>query len=633
MSGKAEGVYLTLNPAFSDLLARGSNKLVRYAKHATSDEQVLRLHWLLLDFDPIRPAGISSTDAEHEAALHRARECREWLRTQGWPAPVFADSGNGGHLAFRVDLENNNDSTETLKSGLLVLGLQFSDSVVQVDPNTYNAARIVKLWGTLAAKGDNLSERPHRLSRLLDVPAVLEPVSVESLVDLARHLPKAEPQAQARPSRSNGQGFDLDRWIADHNLDVDGPTDWQGGRRWILRVCPWNPNHRGSAYIVQLPNGAVAAGCLHKSCAHKDWHALRDLVEPGWRNHSAQYREGVWAETNLPFQTAEELAAEAPAKVTWIAEPWVASGSITELAGKIKSAGKTTWITHLVRKVLEGEPFQGEPTLKTPVVYLTEQPRTSFEVALKRAGLLGRPDLIVLFWHKVIGLPWHVIAHGAIEECKRRGARLLIVDTGPQFAQLSGDAENNSGDALKATQPLQEAAAAGIGVIVVRHERKSGGDVGDSGRGSSAFGGAVDIVLSIRRAEGNSRPTLRVIRALSRFSETPDELVIDLTPGGYVSLGQTKAVEAQEGEASILSAAPTEECDAVPLDDLVKATGVKRATGQRAVTTLCSKGQLARVGGGKRGNPYRYWAPRIDSAQTTPPNGQKESCEIETEVL
>ena len=38
MSGKAEGVYLTLNPAFSDLLARGSNKLVRYAKHATSDE-------------------------------------------------------------------------------------------------------------------------------------------------------------------------------------------------------------------------------------------------------------------------------------------------------------------------------------------------------------------------------------------------------------------------------------------------------------------------------------------------------------------------------------------------------------------------------------------------------------------
>jgi hypothetical protein len=157
--------------------------------------------------------------------------------------------------------------------------------------------------------------------------------------------------------------------------------------------------------------------------------------------------------------------------------------------------------------------------------------------------------------------------------------------------------------------------------------------VGDSGRGSSAYGGAADIVLSIRRAEGKSRPTLRVIHALSRFSETPDELVIDLTPGGYVPLGQTKAVEAKEAEASTLLTTPRKECEAVTLEDLVKATGVKRATGQRAVTILCSNGQLARVGEGKRGNPYRYWATRIDSAQTTPSDGQKEPCEVVSEVL
>ncbi len=50
-----------------------------------------------------------------------------------------------------------------------------------------------------------------------------------------------------------------------------------------------------------------------------------------------------------------------------------------------------------------------------------------------------------------------------------------------------------------------------------------------------------------------------------------------------MSLGQTQAVEAQEAEASIPSAAPTEESDAIPLNDLLKAAGVKRATGQRAV--------------------------------------------------
>lgn len=76
-----------------------------------------------------------------------------------------------------------------------------------------------------------------------------------------------------------------------------------------------------------------------------------------------------------------------------------------------------------------------------------------------------------------------------------------------------------------------------IAVVVVRHDRKSGGDVGDSARGSSAFGGAVDIVMQVQRNEGNSRPTIRVINALSRYDETPDQLVVELTEGGYVSHG------------------------------------------------------------------------------------------------
>lgn len=51
--------------------------------------------------------------------------------------------------------------------------------------------------------------------------------------------------------------------------------------------------------------------------------------------------------------------------------------------------------------------------------------------------------------------------------------------------------------------PLQDAAHAGLTVIVCRHERKGGGDVGDSGRGSSATWGDVDIILQLRRPEGH----------------------------------------------------------------------------------------------------------------------------------
>src|ERR1700751_5262060 len=94
----------------------------------------------------------------------------------------------------------------------------------------------------------------------------------------------------------------------------------------------------------------------------------------------------------------------------------------------------------------------------------------------------------------------------------------VVVDTLPQFACLKGDSENNAGDALAAMHPLLRAAADGIGVILTRHERKSGGEVGDSGRGSTALAGAVDIVLSLRRPEGNANKTHRLLQALSRFS-------------------------------------------------------------------------------------------------------------------
>ena len=71
-SGKAPGVYVTLNPVDPILLARAVNRLKTYAKHTTSDSDILKRRWLPLDFDPVRPSGISSTDREHDAALNRA---------------------------------------------------------------------------------------------------------------------------------------------------------------------------------------------------------------------------------------------------------------------------------------------------------------------------------------------------------------------------------------------------------------------------------------------------------------------------------------------------------------------------------------------------------------------------------
>jgi hypothetical protein len=102
----------------------------------------------------------------------------------------------------------------------------------------FNPARIWKLYGTIARKGDSLPDRPHRLARVLDVPSSLAPVPTELLTQLASKAPAVETPPRA-PS-GGGIPLDLDTWIGRHGLDLIGPTPWQGGRRWVFRVCPWS---------------------------------------------------------------------------------------------------------------------------------------------------------------------------------------------------------------------------------------------------------------------------------------------------------------------------------------------------------------------------------------------------------
>lgn len=330
---------------------------------------------------------------------------------------------------------------------------------------------------------------------------------------------------------------------------------------------------------------------------------------PRAEKDSDAYKQEEPSETVFRFRTARELAAATTERPEWIAPPYVVIGGITEVDGKAKAAGKTTWTLALCRCVLDGLPFMGQPTVKAVIVYLSEQSPASLREALRRADLLNRNDLHVLCWHETRGADWPAIAAAAVAKAREVGALVLIVDTLPQFAGMKGDAENDAGSALAAVQPLQAAAADGLAVLMLRHERKSGGDVGDSGRGSSAFAGAVDIVLSLRRAEGASRPTIRHLHALSRFDETPDLLVIELTPDGYVSLGTETAVAEAEARERVLRAAPTNEADALKEDDLLAAADVKRTVGRDAIAYHLAAGRLRRVGAGKRGDAFRYWRP------------------------
>lgn len=330
---------------------------------------------------------------------------------------------------------------------------------------------------------------------------------------------------------------------------------------------------------------------------------------------SAHIENEVWAETKFKVWTAKEIGEATVAEVPWLAYPWLVAGCLTEVDGKIKASGKTTWVTHLCRAILSGNSFMGYPTEQGGVMYLTEQPVASFRQALARADLLERDDFAVVFWHDTSTMSWPEIVEQASREAHRREAKVLVVDVLSRFAKIAGDAENNAGSAGEAMTPLKVAAALyNLSIILVRHDRKGGGEVGESGRGSSAYSGEVDIVLNIRRPEGNAAPNVRMIHALSRFDGTPDKLAIELTEQGYISLGSEDDYAVERAKVTLLESLPTQEENALKLDELVSMTKEPRSTLQRATSELVLNGKVQTTGKGKRGSPFAFWRSLAEAA-------------------
>src|SRR5207249_10415484 len=183
-------------------------------------------------------------------------------------------------------------------------------------------------------------------------------------------------------------------------------------------------------------------------------------------------------------------------------------------------------------------------TTATPVVYLTEEPVWTVDEKVKQWAL---DDSILWLQHtETAEMKWATVVEEAVQAAKEAEAKLLIVDTLPQWAQLRGETENHSGEMLAAVRPLQIAAQKhGLAVLILTHHRKSEGDYGTRIRGSGALPGAVDIILELERPKKREedREGYRIVRTESRFKATPPELLIKLNPEGYVLVNDVRPAD------------------------------------------------------------------------------------------
>ena len=306
------GVYVTVNPVNPDLLARAVNRLRPAGRNpTTADTDIVRRRWLLIDCDPKRASGVSSSNAEHESALATAREIRDGLSSLGWADPIMTDSGNGAQLMYRIDLPA--DAGELVRRVIGEIAKASSEQVA-IDTSVHNPARIWRLPGTMNCKGDSIPERPHRMARILEEPEDIVSVPREQMQDIVSYQNGAtQTDVPGDEWKHTMPAFDLDSWIAQYCPELGSPQPWKGGRKWIFPVCPFNEAHTNkSAVLIQEPSGAVAFKCHHNGCSGNDWRALRELREPGCYDRREEANSDVDLSGILKPNRIEKQEKEAP---------------------------------------------------------------------------------------------------------------------------------------------------------------------------------------------------------------------------------------------------------------------------------------------------------------------------------
>ena len=535
--GLAPGIYVTLNPTRPALLARAANQVKWKATATTGDADIVRRRALLIDADPTRPAGISATDEELESARLRIMAVRDHLTAQGWPAPVVSLSGNGYHAIYRIDLPG--DDGGLVKDVLNALADRFDDDSVTIDKGVFNAARIVKIPGTMARKGDDLQgvdgveDRPHRRSVLADAPDEIQVVTREQLQAVAK-TPDTQPSAMV-PTPSDPGGFPktaegLRAWLEARGVEVKGQRRNGAGTLLLLERCPVSPEivSTGSSDIAVLveDSGRISYCNKHNRGAGYGWSDLRASIDPEYAARPTENGKvdvsGIMDQLSTPRGVGVNGTETHPSPpqavilnmeevesrpVEWLWPGRIPLGKLTLCVGD-GGCGKSTLTTDIAARVSSGTPWPDESESREPagVVILsaeddpsdTVKPRLDAHGAdcarVKMLTAISNPDGS----ERCVTLGDLDALEEAIDATP--GCRLVIVDPVSAYSIKGLDSHNNS-DVRTMLAPLADLAARrGVAVVSVSHLSK-GGAVGTKAlyrvMGSVGWGAAVRAAWGI----------------------------------------------------------------------------------------------------------------------------------------
>lgn len=493
----ADAIYVTLNPCQKDLLA-SVNERIAELQNRTADDNVKQYRNFLIDIDPIRKSKIPSSDEEHEYALAYAKTIMNILSKLGWPKPMFCDSGNGAHLIYKIDMDVTDESIGLLKTCLMTLSQKYSNEKVDIDEKVFNPARITKLYGTHARKGDGSDDRPHRLSQIISIPDNPQIVTKEQLEALAaEYVEEVEtvetPKLKSKTSSSTSsishqpdvdyRGINLEAYFNAYGVNVLFTKKIGSTIKYCLDECIFDPSHSPNEASFDLnANGVICYQCFHDSCGEHKWEDARKAISGDDKLTQfmlKEFQESISRKKQqrikLEIFSAADLENEDLPDVEWIIDDLIPVG-LSMIAGDPKE-GKSFFALQMAIDKANGEKFLGKfHTQKADVLFLgLEDNRRRLKKRMKDMDLGNPPNLFM-------STKWEQQSRGGLDDLvdvlnNNSNLKLVVIDT---FGHFRDDINSNNKtmyqEEVKQLRQIKSIAEEyQIAILLVHHLRKTDG--------------------------------------------------------------------------------------------------------------------------------------------------------------
>lgn len=322
-------------------------------------------------------------------------------------------------------------------------------------------------------------------------------------------------------------------------------------------------------------------------------------------NDAASFSFTTTKGTKIEVQTLGDILASVPEG----GRRWTVDGLLPEcglgvLGGRHKG-GKSTLAIHLARSVEAGAPFLDRITRQAPVVYVNyEMPLDYFaslsnlEPIPKNFYVINRPELQLK----------PATVEAVIREMKKRGFDngMVVIDSFRGAFKLTGEQENQAGQAGTLLRLLQEIGVkTGWLIVVIHHHKKASEAHGaDNLSGTGDFGAASDVIWTWFRLDPSKPGVLEIEGRL----EPVEPLRVRLSPEDCVYLGSARGGAEDDEKQRIEQALGTNRLSG---REIASKTGIPYATVMKRLNSMKNEVRVDSQIGSGSGSPHIWF--RLDS--------------------